>query len=321
MESPEVIEINEEPPSFNEDDWIGKGRQYPKEEDAPLALKYYIDGLLAIPDAVKNIYIPGPNLSIDDFIKMNLPKISYDLPMIKAEISFRKETPNVGTNALSTRELPPLLWINGLKDHFKQAILDGKKSIVDPRYPGSYVPLWWLGFWTELHNIHKVQHDWKKATEWVERTSGGLEQEAYLRKQAQVIFRNLRWNEHTDIAGADGVNTSTSSFARYLSDGKMMGTDHINMMFAYLSELAERDPVIDNYVVIERLRFMKAVEKAVCAKEKDGKSERWLGLLEDKVRSGDIKAVVLPVYLEKFKHWITIRIDFEEEEISYGKII
>ena len=93
------------------------------------------------------------------------------------------------------------------------------------------------------------------------------------------------------------------------------------MMFAYLSELAERDPVIDNYVVIERLRFMKAVEKAVCAKEKDGKSERWLGLLEDKVRSGDIKAVVLPVYLEKFKHWITIRIDFEEEEISYGKII
>ena len=101
----------------------------------------------------------------------------------------------------------------------------------------------------------------------------------------------------------------------------MMGTDHINMMFAYLSKLAERDPVIDNYVIIERLRFMKAVEKAVRAKEKDGKSEWWLGLLEDKVRSGDIKAVVLPVYLEKFKHWITIRIDFEEEEISYGKII
>ena len=164
-----------------------------------MALKYYIDGFLAIPDAVKNIYIPGPNLSIDDFIKMNLPKISYDLPMIKAEISFRKETPNVGTNALSTRELPPLLWINGLKDHFKQAILDGKKSIVNPRYPGSHVPLWWLGFWTELHNIHKVQHDWKKATEWVERTSGGLEQEAYLRKRPR-----------SSSATFDGMSTPTS---------------------------------------------------------------------------------------------------------------
>ena len=54
MESPEVIEINEEPPSFNEDKWIGKGRQYPKGDDAPsalAALQYYIvyiDSLLTI---------------------------------------------------------------------------------------------------------------------------------------------------------------------------------------------------------------------------------------------------------------------------------
>ena len=48
MQAPEVIEVNEDPPSFNEDEWIGKGRKYPKAEDAPLALIYYIDGLLAI---------------------------------------------------------------------------------------------------------------------------------------------------------------------------------------------------------------------------------------------------------------------------------
>ena len=111
--------------------------------------------------------------------------------MIKAEISFRKEAPNVGTNALSTWELPPLPWINGLKDHFKQAVLDGKKSIVDPQYPGSQVPLWWLGFWTELHNIHKIQQDWKKAIEWVGESRGGLEQEVCLQKQAKVILSNL----------------------------------------------------------------------------------------------------------------------------------
>ena len=117
MQSPEVIEINNEPPSFNEDDWIGKGRQYPKAENAPLALKYYIDGLLTIPDAVKDKYTPSHSLSVEDFIKMKLPKISYNLPMIKAEISFRKELPNVGSNVLSTRELPPLAWINGSKCH------------------------------------------------------------------------------------------------------------------------------------------------------------------------------------------------------------
>ena len=71
MESPEVIEINEEPPSFNEDEWIGKGRQYPKGDNAPLALRYYIDSLLIIPDTVKDNYTPGSNLSVEDFIKMN----------------------------------------------------------------------------------------------------------------------------------------------------------------------------------------------------------------------------------------------------------
>ena len=44
MQSLEIIELNEEPLSFNEDEWIGTGRQYPKGEHAPLALKYYIDG-------------------------------------------------------------------------------------------------------------------------------------------------------------------------------------------------------------------------------------------------------------------------------------
>jgi hypothetical protein len=90
MESPEVIEVNEEPPSFNEDEWIGKGRRYPKGDDAPLALRYYIDSLLTIPDTVKDKYTPSRNLSIKDFTKMELPKISHNLPMIKAEICALK---------------------------------------------------------------------------------------------------------------------------------------------------------------------------------------------------------------------------------------
>ena len=33
----------------------------------------------------------------------------------------------------------------------------------------------------------------------------------------------------------------------------MMATDHINMMFASLSERAEEDPKTDEYVIIEQL--------------------------------------------------------------------
>ncbi|KAF8814343.1 hypothetical protein BYT27DRAFT_7250099 [Phlegmacium glaucopus] len=324
MQSLDIIEVSNEPPSFNKDEWIGKGQKYPKGEHVPLALKYYIDSLLVIPDIAKEEYIPSSNLAIKDFIKKKLPKISHSLPTVKAEISFLKEAPNVGTIALSTRELPPLPWLNRLKENFKQVALDGKKSIVDPQYPGSRVPLWWIGFWTELHNIHKIQQDWMKAMEWVEeRTEGAQkkEQEMRLWKQAKDILNQLRWNEHTNIPDADGVSTSTFKFASYLSDNKMMDTDHINMMFAHLSERAEEDPATDSFVVIEQLRFLKAIEKVACAKGKDDrchKSERWLGWLKQKISDRDVQAIILPVYLPDHKHWVMIQIDFEEEEIVYG---
>lgn len=89
------------------------------------------------------------------------------------------------------------------------------------------------------------------------------------------------------------------------------------MMFASLSERAEEDPKTDEYVIIEQLRFMKAVEKVACA-QRNEKSERWLGRLEDKIRNGEVHAIVLPVHMGNEKHWVTIRIDFENEEIAYG---
>ena len=63
---------------------------------------------------------------------------------------------------------------------------------------------------------------------------------------------------------------------------------------------------------------MMAVKKVACAK-KNEKSEQWLGRLEDKVRNGEVNAIVLPVYMENERHWVAIQIDFENEEIAYGE--
>ena len=77
------------------------------------------------------------NLSAEDFIKMKLPQISYNLMIAKVNILFHIEAPNEWTGALLTCKIPPLTWLNGLKDSFGQAVLDGKKLIIDPQYPGS----------------------------------------------------------------------------------------------------------------------------------------------------------------------------------------
>ena len=320
----EVIEISDECLSLDKVYWIGKGRKYPKGAQIPIALTYYVDNLQVIPDMIKEEYIPSSNLSIKEFIEKKLPKISYNLPTAKPKLSFREEAPNDAVN-IGIHELPPLSWIKGLKEHFGQAVLDDMKSIEDPRYPGSRVPLWWIGLWTELHNVNDTQQDWMKAAQWVEermhKRLKDLEPEGQLLNHAKKVLSKLRWNEQTDIPGADGIHTSTFTFASYLSDNKMMNTDHINMMFAHLSERAEEDPTTDNFVIIEKLRFMKAIEKVARATKKDEKSERWLARIEDKVRNGDIQAIVLPVHIPDQMHWTTIRIDFEEQEIAYGEFI
>lgn len=51
------------------------------------------------------------------------------------------------------------------------------------------------------------------------------------------------------------------------------------------------------------------------------KSKWWLARLKDNIKNGDVNAAVLPAYMHDHKHWIMKRIDFEIEEIPYGRII
>jgi hypothetical protein len=174
-----------------------------------------------------------------------------------------------------------------------------------------------------MHEIHAVQQDWKKAIQWVDEhihKAGTVQTDdtRELFKAAEILLNELRWDEHTDIPGSDGCGTTTFTFAAYLSDNKMMNTDHINMMFSHLSDRAEQDTMIDSFVVIEKLRFMNAIEKVSDAKGRDQPSQPFLRRLEDKIKKKDIQAVVFPVYMKKEKHWLTMRADFEEKEISYG---
>lgn len=318
----EVDDISDGLPLFDKDKWIGKGQNFPMNlMDVPLGLIYYIDKLLIIPDEVKEEYIPSPNLSIDAFVTLKLPKLSYSLAIFKAQSCFRKETPNIETATLKTRELPPIAWLNKLKEHFPQAVLDNMTSVEDPRYPGSRVPLWWIGFWRKMHKIHEIQQGWKKAIQWVEEHvhKGGSNDTQELFREAEILLTKLRWDKHTNIPGADGVNTTTFAFAAYLSDSKMMNTDHVNMMFSHLSDRAEQDTMTDSFVVIEKLRFMNAIEKVSDAKDHDQPSQPFLRRLENKIKKKDVQALVFPVYMKKEKHWLTMRADFEEKELSYGE--
>ncbi|KAF9554420.1 hypothetical protein CPC08DRAFT_174478 [Agrocybe pediades] len=147
------------------------------------------------------------------------------------------------------------------------------KSLYDPSYPGSLLPLWVARFWCQMWDIRAIQVAWKKGVEWLDgKITSIKENKMYI--EARELTRILRWDEKTEIPGANG--DTTCSFASYLSDDSMMATKHIDMMFAHLSDRVEMDGTLDSLVAVETLRFWRAVEKATSAKYFNAKSERFL---------------------------------------------
>jgi len=171
--------------------------------------------------------------------------------------------------------------------------------------------------------VLELQQAWKKSLQWVDeqiRISKSSETRR-LMATGRAYVESLRWKEDTRIPGADGRNTTTVAFTTFLSHNAMMRTDHVNMMFAHLSERSEGDEPTDSMVVIETLRFMHEIERAKTQKDWNTPSKRFLQRLEERILAGDLEALVFPVHMPVEKHWITMRIDFRNQEIAFGEYI
>jgi len=98
----------------------------------------------------------------------------------------------------------------------------------------------------------------------------------------------------------------------------MMVTNHMNMMFSYLSDRVERDEATNAFVVIENLCFMHEIKKAKTLKHWDSPSPSFLKCLEEWILDKKVLVMVFPVFMADMKHWLAFRIDFENAEIAYG---
>ena len=190
-----------------------------------------------------------------------------------------------------------------------------------PQYPWSWLPLWCISYWKELHNIKLVWKTWNNGIQWIEgniqKASGDGQIFEWLKK-AKFYVKNLCWRERTDIPGADGSNTSTNTFVAFLSNGTIMNTDNMNMMFLHLSNRAEKDEFMDSLIIIETLWFMFVIGKATTEKHYDQPSSSYLHCLKGRIQNEGVVALVFTAHMEDEKHWLAFWVDFENKEIAYG---
>jgi len=145
-------DIEDNSPLFVHEEWIGSGWKLPQANDIPLGLLNYFSALKDIPSAAKKQEYPNEHLNIVQFIASKLPRHTFSLPEVQVHQCLSKlKTNEISDKWFKNRTLPPRQLVDKLDKHFRQAVLDGIQSVVDPAYPGSRLPLWGIQFWKDMH--------------------------------------------------------------------------------------------------------------------------------------------------------------------------
>ena len=158
------MDIDDAPKApFNPAEWINTGKKY---KEVPQSVSLARQGATALPSDIRDT-LPWQDEPIQDFIQRALPKQSNGFNTSPMHTWFSYKEPNAISNQdifknTMRRSIPSQDVINKLDDEFGQQWLDGKRSIVDPRYNDRY-PFWVLTVWREISSLIKKQKDWREA--------------------------------------------------------------------------------------------------------------------------------------------------------------
>ncbi|KAK7013449.1 hypothetical protein R3P38DRAFT_2788354 [Favolaschia claudopus] len=306
----DVLDSDEEDqlPPLNTREWIGKNKKYPLH--APKNLEFYCTRQLRVPKEVKGAF-PDNGLSVSAFLRAVVPSKSYGLVFPAPKTCFSSEAPNMDMGQaiehLKTKSLPPIKYVDQLKQEVRQAILDGKLSVLDARYPYIRFPFWIVMTWQWLIGLADAREEWKAAEDWVNARRGTL-------VAADVVARRLLtlgWNTQL-VAGEQ-----TLQFARAISD-RMAVDGMMDVMVGILEKRIAAKPRLMSQIVLVQRAFMIEILKAERAEDYKEVKRPYLAALEGKVKHGGVSELWFTALWEEQKHWLAFKCDFVALTLSYG---
>ncbi|KAJ7851333.1 hypothetical protein B0H13DRAFT_2360224 [Mycena leptocephala] len=307
----EILEGKEIPP-FHPEDWIGKNIEYPS--SPPPELEAYCTQQLSIPPLVTRSF-PDDSLSVAEFLRVQLPGKSHALVFPAASTCFSDSVPTTSATDVVTYlrngTLPPAKLVASLKVEAPQAILDGKQSVLDSRYPNIRLSLWIIEAWDWLGKMIQAQGEWKMASDWIAKRRSALP----AAERSAEIFSSLGWNAPLEALPRD---TTCSSFARMISD-RMVSDGGLDMMIRSLQRRISEDPLTASKVLLVQRPFIHEILKATTADQyKEEKKKGLLLRIEKKLKEADMAELWFAVLWREQKHWLPFKCDFRELTLSYG---
>ncbi|KAJ7828430.1 hypothetical protein B0H13DRAFT_1917062 [Mycena leptocephala] len=276
----EILEERELRP-FHAQDWIGKNLTYPS--SLPPELDVYCARQLSIPPAMTGSF-PNDALSVTETLRVQLPGRSHALVFPVATTCFSHLTPTTSTTKviayLQKTTLPPAKHIACLKAEVGQAILDGKKSVLDSRYLNMCLPLWIIPVWEWLRQMVEAQEEWKMAQ----------------------ILSSLGWNTPLQSLPRD----TTHCFTHIIAD-KMVSDGGLDMMILLLQRRISEEPRIASKVLLVQRPFIFNILKATTADDYKEEKKGGLQKLEKKLKEANMSELWFAALWEEQKHWLPFK--------------
>lgn len=277
--------------------------------------------LLNVPDEYRARIPPG-NLAVTSLLDFDLPALG-DIttgPVKETLLSFSDHCPDDLPPDFSRRTIPPRAFSKSLLDSLTLAIVDGKQSILDSRYPGesAWLPLWVLAYWDRISVACEAKSSWAAARSWLsdcaadDASPDGKASAAV--DDVMEVLGHLAWDVPLHGCG-EGMNSS--NLADFLRPRKVKG----RFVDAIFSDMARRvRDSFRNNISVQDLTFQQTLRSLDSASRDDyysSTSFTALRRLGESLKAGTCEVVVVPINHSKV-HWALFVIDARTRAIRYG---
>jgi hypothetical protein len=311
----ELISIDD-PHPFNAEDWIGQKKKYSK---VPYFVREACSKAFAIPAAQVAKLFPGPDITVADLLKKELPPRSSAIISSKPESWFSKDMPHTNLEHYFARPIPNDTFVDELHKSSGQAWLDGAKSIVDQRFNDGEdrVPLCIIEYWKQMGQVAKGRAAWRNCQNWmaVNPEARRSEETECAFEDARAFLPGLGWN--TPVSSSQGLTTLT--FASLLGTD-WIGGSTVQLMVDQLSERLRTSDQVSS-TLIAGPEFARALVTAMDNGSSYSKSSTpLLSRYEAHQKNKGVENLYFPANVNA-NHWIAVHINFKRREYSYGEIL
>ena len=169
--------------------------------------------------------LPSDSLSVSELLDLRLPAISSVPPSVEPELCFSNHPPTESVTIYLSQPIPPASFVEGLRNAARQAMLDGKLSIMDwtRKNSMSFFSFELIEFWGSFTNIIHARQEWEAAQQWLEQAAQEdprLNEEVH---EVLLILRTTPWKANIQILRSrlPFLNMATFLSNRWLSSSQI----------------------------------------------------------------------------------------------------